>query len=38
MSQDDVLAEAGQEIAKGWRAGLQVAEFMAKRRQRELQR
>lgn len=36
MSQDDVLAEAGQEIAKGWRAGLQVAEFMAKRRQREL--
>jgi len=31
---DDVLAEASQEIIKGWRAGMQVAEFMARRRQR----
>ena len=35
---DDVLAEASQEIAKAWRAGMQIAEFMAIRRQRELAR
>lgn len=35
---DDVLAEASQEIIKGWRAGMQVAEFMARRRQRDLAR
>ena len=35
---DDVIAEAGQEITKGWRAGMQVAEFMARRRQRDLAR
>ena len=35
---DDVLAEASQEIIKGWRAGMQVAEFMARRRQRDLVR
>ena len=35
---DDVLAEASQEIIKGWRAGMQVAEFMARRRQQDLAR
>ncbi|TFH52815.1 hypothetical protein E4J66_06275 [Actinomyces viscosus] len=35
---DDVLAEASQEITKGWRAGMQVAEFLARRRQRDLTR
>ena len=35
---DDVLAEASQEIIKGWRAGMQLAEFMARRRQRDLAR
>ena len=35
---DDVLAEASQEIAKAWRAGMQIAEFMAIRRQCELAR
>lgn len=35
---DDVLAEASQEIIKGWRAGIQVAEFMTRRRQRDLAR
>ena len=35
---DDVIAEASQEIIKGWRAGMQVAEFLARRRQRDLAR
>ena len=35
---DDVLAEASQEIIKGWRAGMQVAEFLSRRRQQDLAR
>ena len=35
---DDVLAEASQEIIKGMRAGMQVAEFLSRRRQQELAR
>ena len=38
MSNDDVLAEASQEIIKGLRAGMQVAEFLSRRRQQELAR
>jgi len=38
MSSDDVLAEASQEIIKGLRAGMQVAEFLSRRRQQELAR
>ena len=35
---DDVVSEAGAEIAKAWRAGMQVAEFMARDQQRKLAR
>lgn len=35
---DDVLAEASQEIIKGLRAGMQVAEFLSRRRQQDLAR
>ena len=38
MSSDDVLAEASQEIIKGLRAGMQVAEFLSRRRQQDLAR
>lgn len=38
MSSDDVLAEASQEIIKGMRAGMQVAEFLSRRRRQELAR
>lgn len=38
MSSDDVLAEASQEIIKGLRAGMQVAEFLSSRRQQDLAR
>lgn len=38
MSSDDVLAEASQEIIKGMRAGMQVAEFLSRRRQQDLAR
>lgn len=38
MSSDDVLAEASQEIIKGLRAGMQVAEFLSRQRQQELAR
>lgn len=38
MSSDDVLAEASQEIIKGMRAGMQVAELLSRRRQQELAR
>ena len=38
MSSDDVLAEASQEIIKGLRAGMQVAEFLSRRRRQELAR
>lgn len=35
---DDVIDEATQEITKAWRASLQIAEFAARARQRELAR
>ena len=38
MSSDDVLAEASQEIIKGLRAGMQVAEFLSRRRRQDLAR
>lgn len=38
MSSDDVLAEASQEIIKGMRAGMQVAEFLSRRRRQDLAR
>lgn len=34
---EDVIGQAGQELARAWRAGLQVGEYMARRRQRALE-